>query len=108
MTKHKRLKRQEHVFAGFLGVGNRLATLDEVRNPSIATRSLGHLSTYDLQKLVLRRLRTNKNFLPLRMLGVEGVVGKTRAMAEVRTLSHVGQHLMEIEKRLIRLQLEAR
>jgi hypothetical protein len=93
------------VFAGFHRKANKLATLEEVRDPDVPTRTIGELSFKELVKLVSSRIEGDENFIALHMLGVDGVVDKARALKEVRAGSHIGLHLIEIEKEYLSLQL---
>jgi hypothetical protein len=93
-------------FAGLLHDGSRLATIEEVLDPDIGTRTWKELSSEEAQRLCLRRIKDNNNFISMRMLGTADVVDKKRALTEVKRLSPIGLHLIEIERRYIRLQLE--
>jgi hypothetical protein len=92
--------------AGYLADGSRAATLREVTDPAIATKQLGELTHREIAELAVRRLETEQEPFGLRMLGVPGIIDKTRAIAEIRAGSAVGMHLMDIEQRVIRLLIE--
>jgi hypothetical protein len=96
------------IYCGVHSGSSQLATLEEVRDPGVPTRSLGELSHVELVTLVLERLRKDKAYPPLYMLGVSGVIDKRRAIREVKNLSPVGLHLIEIEKEYIQFQLNRR
>jgi hypothetical protein len=82
-----------------------MATLADVLDPNVPTNSLGDLDHSQLVNLVVARLKADKHFLPLFMLGAKGVVDKERAIREVRKGTPIGLHLIEIEKEYIRLQV---
>jgi len=93
------------ILAGFHGNTNKLATLEEVRNPDSWTRTIGELSHRELVRLICARVELESNFVPLHMLGVDGILDKTRALREIRSGSHIGLHLLDIEKEFLSLQL---
>jgi hypothetical protein len=99
---------REAVYCGFYLDGSRMASLKDVRDPQIPTRSIGELSHAEIVTLVLERLRRDKTYPPLRMLGAKGLIDKRRAIREVGKLSPIGLHLIEIEKEYIQLQLTRR
>ena len=99
-------KRSTPIYAGFTTDGQRFASLKEVRDPSIPTRTLADLTQEELVRLTVRRLSRDKDFLRLRMLGVPGVITRSRAIKEIKARTIVGRHLLEIEKHYIRHQLE--
>jgi hypothetical protein len=92
--------------AGYLLDGSRVASLREVIDPEIPTKPLEKLSQHDLAVLVGRRLMDKKRVFSVRMLGVSGIIDKERAIIEVMELSQIGIHLIEVEKRFIRLLIE--
>jgi|HubBroStandDraft_4_1064222.scaffolds.fasta_scaffold1376739_1 hypothetical protein len=94
------------VYAGFTTDGRRFASLKDVRDPSMPTRTLADLTHEELVRLTVRRLSSDKDFLRLRMLGVPGVITRSRAIKEIKAGTIVGRHLLEIEKHHIRHQLE--
>lgn len=96
------------IYCGFHLGGDRMATLEEVRDPQVPTRSIGELSHAELVTLVLERLRRDKAYPPLRMLGAKGIIDRRRAMREVGRLTPIGLHLIEIEKEYVQLQLKRR
>ena len=92
-------------FFGYHKTSRRMATLAQVVDPNIPTDSVGELDHSQLVELVVARLRADKYFIPLFMLGFQGVVDKKRAIREVQKGSPIGLHLIEIEKEYMRLQL---
>jgi hypothetical protein len=96
------------IYCGFHRKGLRMASLEEVRDPAVPTKSLGELSHSELVRLVLARLRRDSHFVPMHIFGVQGVIDRKRAIREVKLLSAVGLHLIEIEKGLILIQLRVR
>lgn len=119
-TPHKRPRKTEQqstsaslrkskevpTFAGMLHDGSRLATIEEVLDPNIATRTWKDLSSDETNQLCLRRITNNNNFIAMRMLGTPNVIDKKKALSEIKKQSPIGLHLLEIERRYIRLQLE--
>ena len=103
-----KLGRRAPVYCGFHLDGSRLATFEEVLDPQVPTRSMGELSHSELVTLVLERLRRDKVYPALLMLGAKGVIDKKRALREIRKLSPIGVHLIEIEKEYLQLQLRRR
>jgi len=99
-------KQSKPIYAGFSMDGRRFASLMEVRDPKMATRTLADLTHEELVRLTVRRLSGDKNFLPLRMLGVPGIITRSRAITEIKAGTIVGRHLLEVEKHHIRHQLE--
>jgi len=95
-------------FYGYHANVRRMATLAEVLDPNTPTNSLGELDHSEMIKLVVARLRADKHFIPLFMLGARGVIDKKRAIREVLKGSPIGLHLMEIEKEYIHLQVAGR
>lgn len=95
----------EQIYAGFHKTADRMATLTEVQDPRVPTRTIGELSHTELKNLVHSRIKNDESFTPLHMLGVDGVVDKDRALREVQAGSHIGLHLIDIEKEYIALQL---
>jgi len=93
-------------FAGLLHDGSRLATVEEILDPDITTRTWQDLSSDETQQLCLRRIKDNNNFVSMRMLGTADVIDKKRALTEIKKLSPIGLHLLEVERRYIRHQLE--
>jgi hypothetical protein len=93
-------------FAGLLHDGSRLATIEEVLDPDVATRTWQDLSREETQQLCLRRIKDNDSFVSMRMLGTPDVIDKKRALAEIKKLSAIGLHLLEVDRRYVRLQLE--
>jgi hypothetical protein len=97
----------EDLASGYARDGSRLASLREISDPKVPTKSLDELSSSELATLVHHRLqRTADSRLPIRMLGVAGQIDNARAMEEVRAMTHIGRALIDIEKRFIRFLLE--
>jgi len=93
--------------AGYMRDGSRMASLREMVDPTVPTKALGELSYDELAALVYRRLHHTANKRrAMRMLGVTGLIDNARAMEEVRSKSHIGHALIDIERRFIRLLLE--
>jgi hypothetical protein len=99
-------KLQLDIPASFLADGSRFATLREVIDPSVPTRPLDRLSQHELASLVVHRLENDDKEFMIRMLGVPGIIDKARAIGEVKALSHIGVHLIDIERRFIRMLIE--
>jgi hypothetical protein len=95
------------VLAGFLADGSRPASVEEVLDPNVATRIGRDLSIDETLHLCLKRIRNSPGFVSMRMLGAHGVIDRNRALAELKKGSNVGLHLLEIERRFVRHQLEA-
>ncbi len=94
--------------AGVLADGSRFASLREMADPDVPTKSLNELGAKELAAVVIARLeRTAHRRMPLRMLGVQGAIDNDRAIREVRELTPVGLLVMEIEQRFIRFLMEA-
>jgi hypothetical protein len=85
-----------------------MATIEQVLDPLVPTKSGRDLSLSELQRLTLRRLRGDKHFIPMLMLGVEGVIDRKRALAEVQSLSFIGRHLLQIEQDYIAFEIKLR
>jgi hypothetical protein len=96
------------IYAGFVRRGSKFATLEDVLDPAVETKTLEELSHPQLVRLILARLRSDESFIPLRMLGTRGVIDRSRAIQEIAASSSIGLHLMNIEKEYIRLQLKRR
>ena len=105
-----RTKRQERqpvmIHAGFHRGKDKLATITQVLDPRVPTRTIGELSIPEQVRLISARLRREKHFVPLHVLGVEGVIDRKRALREIQSLSSLGLHLLEIEKQYLKIQLE--
>jgi hypothetical protein len=91
--------KQRQMPAGYITTEGRLATLDEVVDPSIPTLSLAELTPSQRAELVAQRIEHQENF-EVAMIGA-GIVNRERAIAEVRARTKVGRTLIEIEKRMI-------
>lgn len=94
--------------AGFLVKGKSFASLDHVLDPSVPTRSGMDLSIFELQKLTMRRFRSDPYFVPLCVLGVEGTITRNRALREVKALSPLGRHLISVDQAYIAATLAQR
>jgi hypothetical protein len=102
----KRVQLQDRVFAGVHHKSGRVATIREVIASDIPTRTGKELSLDERARLATRRIKENDHFVSMRMLGVQGVIDKKRALEEIKKLSHIGLHLLEIDMRHARLQTE--
>jgi len=91
---------------GFHKGKDRLATIAEVLNPRVPTRFMGELSLAEQVRLISARLQREKHFVPLHVLGVEGIIDRKRALREIQSLSPLGLHLLEIEKQYLKIQIE--
>ena len=109
-TEKKGVKRRlgfgDYVFAGVHHKSGRLATIREVLASDILTRIGRDLSLHERVRLATRRIRENKDFVPMMMLGISGLIDKRRALKEIKDLSPVGMHLLDIDMRHSRLQIE--
>lgn len=85
--------------AGFSADGSKMVPLRDVVDPQVATLSLDQLTLDQRAELVARRIELQPKF-EVAMVGA-GIVGKERAIVEVKAQSEVGRLLMEIEHRLI-------
>ena len=85
--------------AGFCMDNERIATLRDLVDPNVPTKSPSELTEEQRSELVARRIEMQPKF-EIGMLGV-GVIDKTRAIAEVRARSKIGRILTEIEQRVI-------
>jgi hypothetical protein len=94
------------VHAGFHTGKKKLATIADVLSPSVSTRTVDDLSLPEQVRLIVARLRREKHYVPLQVLGFEGVVDKTKAIEEIRSLSQLGLHLLKIEMEYLKIQLE--
>ncbi len=83
--------------AGYTVDGARMATLQEVVDPTFPTRSLAQLSEDHRFDLAAKRIEMKPEGFRLKVLGY-GVIGRARALAEVRARSKIGRHLAEIEE----------
>lgn len=102
----KLLHFEDRIFAGVHRKNGRLATIREVLATDIPTRSDRELSLDERVSLAARRIRAEHGFVSMRMLGVQGIVDKKRALLEIRERSSIGLHLLEIDLRCRRIQIE--
>jgi len=91
---------------GFHKGKDKLATIAELLNPRVPTRFMGELSLAEQVRLISARLRRERHFVPLHVLGVEGIIDRKRALREIRALSRLGLHLLEIEKEYLKIEIE--
>lgn len=84
--------------------GSRMMTLGEIAEGGIAMLSQPQMTMEQRAELVARRIEMQPEF-EIGMIGV-GVVGKERAIAEVKAQSQVGRVLIEIEQRLLNKLME--
>jgi hypothetical protein len=102
----KRLDFEDRIFAGVHHKSGRVATIRQVIASDIPTRTGKELSLDERVRLATRRIRDNKRFVSMMMLGVEGVIDRKRALEEIKKRSHIGLHLLEIDRRHANLQTE--
>lgn len=95
-TKKQRLSQ----LAGYHLDGVKIATLREVLDPSVPTKSLPELTEDQRVNLVLARLRNEPETFRIGMIG-PGVIDKTRAIAEVEARSRIGRTIIEVEQNLL-------
>lgn len=98
--------RRKRILAGVIHDGSRHATVDEILDPKVKTRSAGETSLEERKALCLRRIRSDSSFVPMRMFGVKAIVDRKRAMKEIAALSPLGMRLMELQ--LIQIAIEIR
>lgn len=101
-----RIQYEDRVLAGVHHKTGRLATIREVLASDIPTRMSHDLSLNERVRLATRRIKENDRFVSMLMLGVSGVIDKRRALKEIKELSPVGLHLLDIDMRHARLQVE--
>jgi len=104
----KRTSRHAHRLlpATYVADGSRMASLREMVDPRIPTKPIHTLSGQELTDLVAQRFESSREDFRIRMLGVPGIIDKPRAIREIRAGSHIGAHLIDIEKRMIRFLAE--
>lgn len=85
--------------AGLRSRRNAMATLREVTDPAVATRSIERLPLLERARLVVERLERQKE-LDLVIPGA-GHITRERAIQEVRVLSEIGLLVIDVEQRLI-------
>jgi hypothetical protein len=109
-TKPKGVKSQRRdattIFAGVHDVTSKPATLLQILSPEVPTRMDKDLALHERAALAIARIKATKHFVNMRTLGTSGVIDKKRAILEIEKLSSTGLHLLEIDRRHIRLQLE--
>ncbi|MGE0131699.1 MAG: hypothetical protein AB7U82_26750 [Blastocatellales bacterium] len=81
-----------------------MMTLGEIAEGGVAMLSQAQMTMEQRAELVARRIEMQPEF-EIGMIGV-GVVGKERAIAEVKAQSQVGRVLIEIEQRLLNKLME--
>ena len=96
------------ILAGFHQKGRRFATVDHVLDPVIPTKMGCDLSVHELQRLTLRRITCDRNFVPFYMLGAGGPVTKQRALKEVKALTALGRHIMALDQEYVAAALRRR
>ncbi len=82
--------------AGFTVDGSRMATLREVIDPRVPTRTLTQLSEDHKIDLAAKRIEMAPDSFQVVIPG-HGTLGKARAAAEVRDRSRIGRYLAEIQ-----------
>jgi hypothetical protein len=87
-----------------LGADGHWLTLKQAVETKAAGLSFGQLSMEQQADLVAQRIENQPKF-EMAMVG-PGIVGKERAIQEVRAQSSVGRTLMEIEQRMISRMLK--
>jgi hypothetical protein len=102
----KLLDFEDRIFAGVHHKSGRVATIRQVIASDIPTRTGTELSLNERVRLATRRIRDNEHFVSMMMLGAEGVIDKERALQEIKKRSHIGLHLLEIDRRHAKLQTE--
>jgi hypothetical protein len=101
-----RVQSLDSVFAGVHHKSGRLATIEDVIASDVHTRMGRDLSLPERVRLATHRLRKNQHFVPMIMLGATGVIDKARALREIKRLTPIGLHLLDIDMRHSRLQIE--
>jgi hypothetical protein len=86
--------------AGFTSDGARMATLREVLNPAVPTRSMLQLSQDRWLDVAARRVQLRPADFSL-VIPLHGKIGRERAVAEIRSRTRIGLHLAEIEKTMV-------
>jgi hypothetical protein len=102
----RRVLFEDRIFAGVHHKSGRLATIRNVIASDIPTRTGVELSLDERVRLAMRRIEENNYFVSMRMLGVSGVIDKKRTLEEIKKLSPLGLHLLDIDMRHARLQIE--
>jgi hypothetical protein len=87
--------------AGFTSDGSRMATLREILDPQVATRSLLQLSSDHRFDLAAKRIEMRPDDFELILPGY-GTVDKSRAVAEVRARTKIGRYLVEVEETAVK------
>jgi hypothetical protein len=78
-----------------------MATLREVLDPTIPTRSMPQLSEDHRFDLVAKRVELRPTDFSLE-IPLHGKIGKARAIAEIRSRTKIGMHLAEIEEMIMK------
>jgi hypothetical protein len=82
--------------AGFTADGSRMATLREVLDPKVPTRTLRQLSEDHRFDLAAKRIEMAPETFRLVIPG-HGTIDRVRGLTEVRDRSRVGRHLAELQ-----------
>lgn len=82
--------------AGFIADGSRMATLREVLDPKVPTRTLRQLSEDHRFDLAAKRIEMAPESFRLVIPG-HGIIDKVRGVTEVRDRSRIGCHLAELQ-----------
>jgi len=82
--------------AAFTADGSRMATLREVLDPKIPTRTLRQLSEDHRFDLAAKRIELAPESFRLVIPG-HGIIDKVRGVTEVRDRSRIGRHLAELQ-----------
>jgi hypothetical protein len=86
--------------AGFTADGARMATLREILDPAVPTRSMLQLSEDHWFDLAAKRVQLRPSGFSLQ-IPLHGRIGKDRAVAEIRGRTRMGLHFAEIEKTIV-------
>lgn len=79
---------------------DKIATLREVIDPSIPTKSLAELTQDQRIDLVVERWKQRPEDFSVVMIG-PGPINKARALAEIGARSGIGRSLVEVEQHLL-------
>jgi len=82
--------------AGFTADGSRMATLREVLDPKVPTRTLRQLSEDHRFDLAAKRIEMAPETFRLVIPG-HGTIDRVRGVTEVRDRSRIGRHLAELQ-----------
>lgn len=83
--------------AGFTADGARMATLGEVFDPAVPTRSFLQLSEDHRFDVAAKRIGLRPETFQLIIPG-HGVFSRAQAISEVRGRTKIGRHLVEVEE----------